>query len=147
MDNMSNIDLGLVKCQDHNLNLTNICTHSNCQNRLICPKCISKHDQFHIQHVEYLEEFIEKCYYVNDSINKIKEELSNRENSSSSLIDKDNQKVVHIFDQISSKFNEYISNKQNEIIVKFRDQSKSKYSFIQMQENIQKVQSYIEKIN
>ena len=62
MDNYYNytLGIGIIKCPDHSLKIMNICTFSKCLNRLICPKCISKHDQFHIQSFEYVDEFLEK---------------------------------------------------------------------------------------
>jgi len=148
MDNYTNntLGIGLIKCPDHNLQIMNICTFLNCQNRLICPKCISKHDQFHIQSFEYVEEFLEKNTTINEKLLKLKEDLLHSEEYFSNSMDRINAKIISIFDIISSRISEYLISKQNELNTKIKDLSKSKNTLSCLQENCKDIILLFEKL-
>ena len=149
MDNYYNytLGIGIIKCPDHSLKIMNICTFSKCLNRLICPKCISKHDQFHIQSFEYVDEFLEKTTSINEKILKLREDLKSSDDYQSSSIDRLNSKIISIFDIISSKISEYLSSKQNYLNTKIKDQTKSKNSLVDLQNSCNDITYLFEKLN
>ena len=148
MENFTNrtLGLGMIRCLDHKLQIMNICTFSDCQNRLICPKCISKHDQFHIQSFEYLEEFLDKNTTINEKLLKLREDLIHSEEYYSSSLDQINSKIISIFDIISSEISEYLNLKQSEINTKIKDKSKSRNSLVNLEDSCNDITILFEKL-